>query len=38
MNIYGAHPTYTMVEDDGNTHTVLYLNSNAQGNNKSKTI
>ncbi|KAG4066226.1 hypothetical protein HA402_000450 [Bradysia odoriphaga] len=29
-NIYGVHPTYTMVENDGNTHTVLYLNSNAQ--------
>jgi hypothetical protein len=30
-NIYGAHPFYTVVEEDGNTHSVLMLNSNAQG-------
>ncbi|XP_021964900.1 maltase-glucoamylase, intestinal [Folsomia candida] len=29
-NVYGAHPTYTMVEPDGSTHTILFLNSNAQ--------
>eukprot|EP00095_Tigriopus_kingsejongensis_P010472 maker-scaffold1269_size51662-snap-gene-0.10 protein:Tk10472 transcript:maker-scaffold1269_size51662-snap-gene-0.10-mRNA-1 annotation:"maltase- intestinal-like" len=29
-NMYGTHPMYTVVEDDGNTHSVLFLNSNAQ--------
>ncbi len=29
-NIYGTHPTYTVLEEDGNAHTVLFLNSNAQ--------
>ena len=28
--MYGVHPTYTVLEDDGNAHTVLFLNSNAQ--------
>ncbi len=29
--MYGVHPYYTIVEPDGNTHSVLILNSNAQG-------
>lgn len=28
--MYGVHPTYTVVEPDGNAHTVLFLNSAAQ--------
>ncbi|XP_071949869.1 sucrase-isomaltase, intestinal-like [Antedon mediterranea] len=28
-NVYGAHPYYMAVEDDGNTHGVLLMNSNA---------
>eukprot|EP00094_Tigriopus_californicus_P007397 TCALIF_07120-PA protein Name:"Similar to MGAM Maltase-glucoamylase, intestinal (Homo sapiens)" AED:0.12 eAED:0.12 QI:64/0.83/0.61/1/0.83/0.76/13/81/845 len=29
-NMYGTHPTYTVLENDGNAHSVLILNSNAQ--------
>jgi len=31
MNSYGVQPYYTMVENDGNAHSVTFLNSNAQG-------
>ena len=27
---YGVHPRYTVLEEDGSTHGVLFLNSNAQ--------
>ena len=30
FGLYGVHPHYTVVEEDGNTHSVLFLNSNAQ--------
>ena len=29
-NMYGVQPYYTVVEPDGNTHSVVILNSNAQ--------
>ena len=28
-NLYGSHPYYTVLENDGNAHSVLFLNSNA---------
>ncbi len=37
-NIYGTHPTYTVLEEDGNAHTVLFLNSNAQANFKTESF
>lgn len=30
LALYGVHPHYTAVEDDGQVHSVLFLNSNAQ--------
>jgi len=29
-NMYGVHPYYTVVEDDGKAHSVVIVNSNAQ--------
>lgn len=30
--MYGVQPQFTVLEDDGNAHAVLIVNSNAQGN------
>jgi maltase-glucoamylase len=30
-NLYGVQPYYTVLEDDGNAHSVAIVNSNAQG-------
>jgi hypothetical protein len=29
--MYGVHPHYTVLEEDGNAHSVAIINSNAQG-------
>jgi len=29
-NTYGVHPHLTVLENDGNTHAVVIVNSNAQ--------
>eukprot|EP00094_Tigriopus_californicus_P002589 TCALIF_02501-PA protein Name:"Similar to Gaa Lysosomal alpha-glucosidase (Rattus norvegicus)" AED:0.10 eAED:0.10 QI:0/0.75/0.55/0.88/0.75/0.77/9/17/845 len=29
LNLYGTHPYYTVLENDGNAHSVLFKNSNA---------
>jgi hypothetical protein len=34
MNMYGVHPHYTVLEEDGNAHAVVIVNSNAQGMKK----
>lgn len=30
-NMYGVQPHFTVLEEDGNAHAVVIVNSNAQG-------